>query len=555
MVSTITPLAGKPAPASILINVQKLIAAYYEEVPDPSLMAERVRFGTSGHRGCAFDRTFNEWHILAISQAICLYRKQHKIKGPLFLGIDTHALSMPAFQSSLEVFAANGLEVMLAKHTEYTPTPVISHAILAYNRDSPPVLADGVVITPSHNPPSDGGFKYNPPNGGPADFQITHWIEKKANEFLENNLFGVKRIPFKRALEASTTHHYDYLNAYVNDLSNVIDMNKIRDSNIRMGVDPMGGAGLHYWLRIKEQYGLNLCITNDIIDPTFKFMRVDWDGQLRMDPSSSYAMENLIELKDQFDVAFACDTDHDRHGIVTPTEGLIPSNHYLSVALSYLLQNRPQWNKAAAIGKTIVSSQMIDHIVQNEGQMLFEVPVGFKWFVEGLAKGALKFCGEESAGATFCRRTGSVWTTDKDGIILALLSAEITARLEQDLGKIYHKLEQELGSFYYKRIDVKATLEQKKLLKNLTVRQIDTKQLAGGIIQAIISQAPGNGMPIGGIKVSTDEGWFVVRPSDTENIYRIYAESFKSNDHLEEIVTEAQKIIKTVLHEKSDDGK
>jgi len=543
MASHISPLAGKPAPTSILINVQKLITAYYVEIPDPSVSKQRVVFGTSGHRGCAFERTFNEWHILAISQAICLYRKQHKITGPLFLGIDTHALSVPAFASALEVFAANEVDVMIAKNEEYTPTPVISHAILAYNHERDTGLADGIVITPSHDPPHDGGFKYNPPNGGPADLTITNWIQNKANAFLESGLKGVKRISFERALNAATTHQHDYLNAYVKDLGNVIDMDAIRGANIRMGVDPLGGAGVHYWSVIAEQYGLDLTVVNDLVDPTFRFMTVDWDGQIRMDPSSPYAMARLIDLKDRFDIAFACDTDHDRHGIVTKSTGLLPPNHYLCAAIFYLLQHRPQWSNAAAIGKTIVSSQMIDRVTKKLARTIYEVPVGFKWFSQGLLDGTLEFCGEESAGASFARLDGSVWTTDKDGIIAALLAAEMTARSKRDPGELYRDLEHEFGKSFYKRIDAPATSAQKKLIQQLSKQQIHTTYLAGEKIQAILSNAPGNDAPIGGVKVSTEEGWFAARPSGTEDIYRIYAESFKGEDHLQQILTQAQKLI------------
>lgn len=547
MTNTVSPLAGKPAPSSILINVEKLVAAYYKEIPDPLVVAEGVIFGTSGHRGSAFEKTFNERHILAISQAICLYRKQQQITGPLFLGMDTHALSIPAFASALEVFAANDVEVMIANNNEYTPTPVISHAILGYNRGRSAALADGVVITPSHDPPHDGGFKYNSPNGGPADFKITDWIEKKANAFLKMDLQGVKRISFERALHASTIHRHDYLNAYVNDLGNVIDMNAIRASNIQMGVDPLGGAGVHYWPVIAERYGLNLTMVNDLVDPTFRFMTVDWDGQIRMDPSSSYAMERLIGLKDRFDIAFACDTDHDRHGIVTKSKGLLPSNHYLAVAIFYLFQNRPTWSKLAKIGKTMVSSQMIDRVAEKLGRQFYEVPVGFKWFVEGLNDASLMFCGEESAGAVFGRLDGSVWTTDKDGMTLALLSAEITAHLGRDPGEIYPELEQALGTSFYKRTDAKATLAQRELLKALSSQQIHSTDLAGEKIQSIITHASGNDAPMGGFKVSTESGWFAARPSGTENIYRIYAESFKSENHLQDIVVEAQKIINDAL--------
>ena len=457
----ISPLAGKPAPASILVNVPRLVTAYYTEVPDPSLPKQRVIFGTSGHRGSSFTQSFNEWHILAISQAICLYRKQHQIDGPLFLGMDTHALSVPAMASALEVLAANGVEVMLAEGQEYTPTPAVSHAILTYNQGRKAGLADGIVITPSHNPPHDGGFKYNPPNGGPAEGIVTDWIQGKANEFLEATLQTVKRISFDKALRAATTHRHDYLHAYINDLANVLDMEAIRGAKLRMGVDPLGGAGVHYWEPIAERYGLNLTVVNEAVDPTFRFMTVDWDGQIRMDPSSPYAMQRLTGMKDRFDLSFACDTDHDRHGIVTKSEGLLPPNHYLSAAILYLFQHRPKWGKEAAVGKTVVSSQMIDRATAKLGRKLFEVPVGFKWFVDGLLDGSLGFGGEESAGASFSRRDGTVWTTDKDGIVPALLAAEITARMGRDPGEIYHELTREFGEPVYARVEAPATPDQR----------------------------------------------------------------------------------------------
>lgn len=544
----ISPLAGKPAPSSMLINVPKLIAAYYSQVPDPSVQKQRVVFGTSGHRGSSLETSFNEWHILAITQAICLYRIQNKIKGPIFLGMDTHALSQPALASALEVLAANGLEVMMAKENEYTPTPVISHAILRYNHGRNTGLADGIIITPSHNPPQEGGFKYNPPNGGPANNEITSWIEAKANALIESKLNNVKKIPYERALRASTTHHYDYLNTYINDLDNVIDMKVIRESKIHMAVDPLGGAGIHYWEPIAERYGLNLTVVNKKVDPTFRFMTVDWDGQIRMDPSSPYAMEKLIELKDRFDIAFACDTDHDRHGIITRSSGLMPPNHYISVAIFYLFKHRLQWNKSAEIGKTLVSTQMIDRITAKLGRNLYEVPVGFKWFVEGLQNGSLGLCGEESGGACFLRHDGTVWTTDKDGIVPALLSAEITARMRRDPGELYRELEHEFGALFYKRIDVKATPDQKKILAKLSPKQVKNTKLAGNMITKMLSYAPGNNEPIEGLKVTTDKGWFAARPSGTEDIYKIYAESFQGQDHLNHIITEAQLIVNNALN-------
>ena len=543
----ISSYAGKPAGPAMLVNVPKLITAYYTEVPDPKISAQRVLFGTSGHRGSAFDKAFNERHILAISQAICLYRKQQKVDGPLFLGMDTHALSVPALASSLEVLSANGVEVMISDIDEYTPTPVISHAIITYNRGRKTGLADGIVITPSHNPPHDGGFKYNPPNGGPAQSEVTDWIGAKANEFLENGLLSVKRISFEKALRASTTHRHDYLNTYIADLANVIDMDAIRGAKINMGVDPLGGAGVHYWMPIAERYGLNLTVVNDAVDPTFRFMTVDWDGQIRMDPSSPYAMQRLIGLKDRFDIAFACDTDHDRHGIVTRSGGLLAPNHYLSVAIFYLFQHRTKWSKEAAVGKTVVSSRMIDHVAAKLGRKLYEAPVGFKWFVDGLLDGSLGFGGEESAGATFARLDGSVWTTDKDGIVPALLAAEITARMGRDPGEIYHELTREFGEPAYARVEAPCTPDQKDLLAKISSRQVRITELAGEKIRTILTHAPGNGTSIGGIKVISESGWFAARPSGTEDIYKIYAESFRGADHLHSILAEAQAIVNDAL--------
>lgn len=543
----INPLAGKPAVASMLVNVPKLVQAYYTEIPDPSIPEQRIAFGTSGHRGSSFKKSFNENHILAITQAICEYRMKNGIDGPLFLGMDTHALSMPALGSALEVLAANNIEVMLAEDDEYTPTPVISHAILQYNKGRKNKLGDGIVITPSHNPPSEGGFKYNPPNGGPAEQNITDWIQKRSNEFLENKMSGIKRISLDRAMQASTTRRYNYLDAYVKDLSNVIDMEAIRRSEISLGVDPLGGAGVHYWEPIAKRYGLNLTVVNKIVDPTFSFMTVDWDGQIRMDPSSPYAMQKLIGLKDQFDIAFACDTDYDRHGIVTRSTGLLPPNHYLSTAISYLFQHRPKWRKDAAVGKTVVSSQMIDRVTAKLGRKLYEVPVGFKWFADGLFNGSLGFVGEESAGASFLRFDGTVWTTDKDGIIMALLAAEITAKMGKDPGEIYQDLTREFGTPFFDRIEASATPKQKEILKNLSPQQVPFKELAGEKIQSILTKAPGNGAPIGGLKVVAEMGWFAARPSGTEDIYKIYGESFKGEDHLQRILKEAQSIVNEAL--------
>jgi phosphoglucomutase len=531
----------------MLVNVPRLVTAYFTEAPDPSVPEQRVAFGTSGHRGSAFERAFNEGHILAISQAICLYREQQKIDGPLFLGMDTHALSVPAHAGALEVLAANGVEVMIAQGDEYTPTPVVSHAILTYNGGRKTGLADGIVITPSHNPPHDGGFKYNPPNGGPAESSITAWIEAKANELLENRLLKVKRIPWEKALRAPTTHRHDYLNAYITDLAHVIDMDAIRSAKISMGVDPLGGAGVHYWGPIAERYGLNLTVVNAAVDPTFRFMTVDWDGQIRMDPSSPYAMQRLIGLKDRFEIAFACDTDHDRHGIVTRSAGLLAPNHYLSVAIFYLFQHRPKWKKGAAVGKTVVSSQMIDRVTAKLGRKLYETPVGFKWFGDGLLDGSLGFGGEESAGASFLRLDGSVWTTDKDGFIPALLAAEITARMDRDPGEIYRELTREFGEPIYDRVEAPATPDQKEALAKLSSEQVRSRDLAGEPIHTILSHAPGNGAPIGGIKVMAESGWFAARPSGTENIYKIYAESFRGAEHLRRILGEAQSIVTTAL--------
>ena len=543
----ISPLAGKLPPSDILVDVPNLIQAYYKGIPDPSKPSQRVEFGTSGHRGSSLETSFNEAHILAITQAICLYRKEHKINGPLFMGMDTHALSWPALKSAMEVLAANGVTVMLSEGDEYTPTPVISHAILTYNKERKSLLADGIVITPSHNPPCQGGFKYNPPNGGPAEPLITNWIQDKANEFLENKLAGIKRISFEKALLSPTTHRHNYLNAYISDLANVIDMETIRNSKIHIGVDPLGGAGVHYWKYISKMYGINLTVVSETIDPTFRFMTVDWDGKIRMDPSSSYAMQGLIGMKDHFDIAFACDTDYDRHGIVTKSSGLLPPNHYLSVAIHYLFQHRPMWHKNAAIGKTLVSSQMIDRVTAKLERKLYEVPVGFKWFVDGLLDGSLGFGGEESAGASFSRLDGTVWTTDKDGFILALLAAEITAKLGRDPGEIYRDLIREFGDPVYNRVEAPASPAQKKILKNLSPENIHSKKLAGEDILLVLTKAPGNGAPIGGVKVTAEQGWFAARPSGTEDIYKIYGESFLGMDHLNRILQEAQEIVNAAL--------
>ena len=516
-------------------------------MPNPTVPAQRVVFGTSGHRGSAFERSFNEWHVLAITQAICQYRKANSIDGPLFLGSDTHALSEPACASALEVLAANGVDVMLAEGDEFTPTPAVSHAILGYNRARPEGLADGIVITPSHNPPDDGGIKYNPPNGGPAGAGVTGWIEARANEFLKTGLRGVQRMLYEKALRAGTTHRYDFLNVYVNDLENVIDMDAIRGTKIKIGVDPLGGAGVHYWPAIAERYGLDLTVINDEVDPTFRFMTIDWDGQIRMDPSSPFVMKNLVGVKDRFDIAFACDADHDRHGIVTRSAGLLPTNHYLAVAIHYLFQNRPNWPSEAAVGKTVVSSQMIDRIAKKLGRKLYEVPVGFKWFVEGLFSGTLGFAGEESAGATFLSLDGSAWTTDKDGIVPALLAAEITARTGRDPGEMYRELTREFGNCFADRVEAPATSEQKRRLSALSPLQVTRKELAGEPILSVLCHAPGNSAPIGGLKVTAENGWFAARPSGTENIYKIYVESFLGEHHLRSIANDAQVIVDTAL--------
>jgi phosphoglucomutase len=543
----LNPLAGKPAPSAILIDVPRLITAYYTEQPDVSQVSQRVAFGTSGHRGSALDAAFNERHILAVTQAICQYRKQQNIDGPLFMAIDTHALSVPAQASALEVLAANGVEVMLAAGDEYTPTPVLSHAILTYNRGRTSGLADGIVITPSHNPPRDGGFKYNPPNGGPADTSVTGWIEAQANALLEADLKGVQRMPYARARRAPTTHQHDYLGAYVADLPNVIDMDVVRGSSVRVGVDPLGGAGVHFWPRIAEQHRLNLTIVDDSVDPTFRFMTVDWDGKIRMDPSSPSAMGRLISMKDRFDIACACDTDHDRHGIVTRGAGLLPPNHYLSAAVFYLFQHRPKWRSDAAVGKTLVSSAMLDRVAKKLGRRLYEVPVGFKWFVDGLLDGSLGFGGEESAGASFLRIDGGVWSTDKDGMIPCLLAAEMTARLGRDPGEVYRSLTAEFGEPFYDRVDAPASREQKAILSKLSPAQVTATELAGSKIEAVLTRAPGNDKPIGGLKAVTDSGWFAARPSGTEDIYKIYAESFRGKDHLRQIVAEAQEMVSAAL--------
>ena len=551
------PLAGQPVPADRLVNVPRLITAYYTGEPHASEPGQRVAFGTSGHRGSSLELSFNEAHVLAITQAICAYRKQRGIDGPLFLGFDTHALSTPAFATALEVLAANGVEVMIASGDEYTPTPAISHAILVYNRGRSSAggggrtsgMADGIVITPSHNPPDSGGFKYNPPDGGPADTEVTGWMETRANEILGSGASSVPRMGYEKARRAATTHEHDFVTSYVDDLRNVLDMEVIRSSKVRLGVDPLGGAGVHYWGRIAERYGLDLEVVNDEVDPTFRFMTLDWDGKIRMDPSSSYAMRPLIALKDRFDVAFACDTDHDRHGIVTASSGLMPPNHYLSVAVDYLFQHRRGWRADAAVGKTVVSSAMIDRVAARLVRRLFEVPVGFKWYVAGLLDGSLAFGGEESAGASFNRFDGSAWSTDKDGIAAALLSAEITAATGRDPGRAYRELTRDLGEPFASRVDAPATPAQKKLLGKLDRSRIRSTTLAGEPIVGVLTHAPGNNAPIGGVKVMSKSGWFAARPSGTENIYKIYAESFLSEDHLQLLLTDAQAVVDGALGE------
>ena len=543
----LSPLAGKPAPATMLVDVPKLLSAFYTGIPDPAVAAQQVAFGTSGHRGCPLRNSFNERHVVAITQAICRYRAWQRIDGPLFLGADTHALSAPACITALEVLAANGVDVMLAERDEYTPTPAISHAILTHNRGRTRGLADGIVITPSHNPPEDGGIKYNPPHGGPAEAHVTRWIEESANECLRRKLQGVARVPVEWALRAATTHRHDYLHSYVEDLGSVIDMEAIRGAGVRVGVDPLGGAGVHYWAAIAERYGLNLTVVNDIVDSAFGFMTLDWDGRIRMDPSSRYAMQRVIDIKDRFDIAVACDTDHDRHGIVTPSAGLLPANDYLAVMIQHLFEHRPQWSSEAGVGKTVVSSSLIDRVALKLGRRLWEVPVGFKWFVDGLLDSSLGFVGEESAGATFLRRDGTVWTTDKDGIVAALLAAEITACAGRDPGELYRDLTSALGKPFADRMDAPATPAQKRLLSGLSREQLRSTHLAGEAIEFVLTRAPGNGVPIGGVKLIAESGWFAARPSGTEEIYKIYAESFRGEEHLRRILIEAQDIVDDAL--------
>jgi len=547
MSQQISPLAGKPAPSSILVDVPKLLAAYADLKPDPAVPAQRVAFGTSGHRGNSFERSFNEAHILAVSQAICEYRKGKGIDGPLFIGADTHALSQPAFENALEVLAANGVATMISRGGEYTPTPAVSHAILVYNKGRTSGLADGIVITPSHNPPDNGGFKYNPSHGGPADSDITRWVENRANALLEGGLKEVKRMPYAQARQAATTREHDYLGSYVADLANIVDFELIRGAGVHMGVDPLGGAGVHYWAPIAERYKLDLTVVSEAVDPQFAFMSVDWDGKIRMDPSSKYAMQRLIGLKDRYDVAFACDTDHDRHGVVTRSSGLMEPNHYLSVLVDYLFRHRPQWGAHAAVGKTVVSTALIDRVAKRLGRRLFEAPVGFKWFAPGLFDGSLGFGCEESAGASLLRRDGTAWVTDKDGLVPALLSAEITAREGKDPGELYAQLTRELGKPFASRVDAAATPAQKAKLAKLSPDQVKNDRLAGEKIEQVLDHAPGNGAAIGGIKAIAANGWFAARPSGTEAIYKVYAESFKSEEHLQALLKEAQGIVDAAL--------
>jgi phosphoglucomutase len=541
------PLAGKAAPQDVLVDVDRLRNEYYTRRPDPSDPAQRVRFGTSGHRGTSLRGAFNEAHILAITQAICEYRSSHRINGPLFMGKDTHALSGPAFTTALEVLAANDVTVMIDGSDGYTPTPAVSHAILGHNRGRTSALADGIVITPSHNPPEDGGFKYNPPNGGPADTEITGWIEDAANRWLAGDLSRVRRIAFENARQAATTHPHDFVGSYVSDLASVVDMDAIKSAGLRIGADPLGGASVAFWQPIAERYGLDVQVVNSTVDPTFRFMPLDWDGQIRMDCSSPYAMTRLIDLKDRFDIAFGNDPDADRHGIVTRAGGLMNPNHFLAAAIAYVFTRRPAWRADAAVGKTVVSSSIIDRVARRIGRELIEVPVGFKWFVPGLLDGSLGFGGEESAGASFLRRDGTVWTTDKDGIVMDLLAVEIMARTGRDPAELYADLTRELGAPSYERIDAPATTEQKNLLLNLSADDVGVSELGGEPILKILTTAPGNGAPIGGLKVVTAQGWFAARPSGTEQVYKLYAESFRGLDHLRRIQEEAQALLDRVL--------
>jgi len=541
------PAAGKPVAANALTNIPKLVTAYFASKPDPADPAQRVTFGTSGHRGTSFKNSFNENHILATTQAICDYRKEARLTGPLFVGIDTHALAEPALASAIEVFAANGVDIMVDECGGYTPTPVISHAILTYNKGRKDGLADGVVITPSHNPPEDGGYKYNPPHGGPADTDVTGKVEKQANRYMEEGLKGVARMSYERARKSASVHAHDYIGPYVADLGDVVDMDLIKSVGVKIGIDPLGGAAVHYWQPIIDRYGVRATIVNDLVDPTFRFMTADWDGKIRMDCSSPYAMASLIQMRDKFDVAFANDTDADRHGIVTRSNGLMNSNHFLATAIAYLFGHRPQWSRDAAIGKTVVSSSIIDRVARKLNRKLVETPVGFKWFVEGLGNGSFGFAGEESAGASFLKKDGSVWTTDKDGIILGLVAAEIMARTGRDPSQFFAELTAELGVPFYERIDVPATAPLKNALKAATPGRLNMKELAGDPVKAMRTTAPGNNQSFGGIKVETDMGWFAARPSGTEDVCKIYAESFRDAAHLKKIQSDAQAAMARLL--------
>lgn len=550
MSQQISPLAGQPAPVEMLVDVAALLAAYHDRRPDPRVAGERVSFGTSGHRGSSLAGTFNAWHVLAITQAICDYRQAQGIGGPLFLGIDTHALSQPAFESALEVLAANEVTTLIAAGGEFTPTPAVSHAILVHNRGRDARdggRADGIVVTPSHNPPADGGFKYNPPHGGPADTAVTSWIGTRANDYLGQALAGVRRMPFARARRAATTREHDFLDAYVAELGRIVDFDVIRGAGVRLAVDPLGGAGVHYWPAIAARHRIDLTVTNTTIDPRFAFMTLDWDGQIRMDPSSSFAMQRLLALKDRYDVAVACDTDHDRHGVVTPGGGLMPANHYLAVLADELFAGRHGWPAHAALGKTVVSTAMLDRVAARHQRRLYEAPVGFKWFAQGLHDGTLGFACEESAGASLLRRDGTVWASDKDGIVPALLAAELTARTGRDPGQLYAALEDALGPVFADRVQATATAAQKKALAALDPAQVGVTRLAGEPVRAVLSHAPGNGEPIGGIKVVADSGWFAARPSGTEDIYKVYAESFRDEAHLQCLLEEAQHVVDQAL--------
>lgn len=549
MANKVDALAGTILPSSKLINVPKLITQYYSNIPDPHIPNQRILFGTSGHRGSSQNTTFNEWHILAITEAICLYRKKNDITGPIFLGFDTHALSFPAFVSAMEVLAAHKVDVMIAKDNEYTPTPVVSHAILSYNKKHNHGLADGIIVTPSHNPPHYGGFKYNPPSGGPASVEITTWIQNKANEILEHQLKEVKRIRYEDALHSDTLHYYDFITHYVDDLHHVIDMAIIKNTNIHIGVDPLGGAGINYWDVIKERYGLNLSVINREVDPSFYFIPADWDGSIRMDPASPYAMKSLVESKNKFDIIFACDTDHDRHGIVSHKAGLLSPNHYLSVAAFYLLKHRLNWPKQSAIGKTVVTTEMLNHIANKLKHNILEFPVGFKWFVPGLIDHTLTFCCEASAGAAFNRFDGDLWTTDKDGLTAGLLAAEITAKQQCDIADIYQDLEKEFGEMYYAHQNRKVNYLQKQKLVTISLNQLSFTKLAGDKIDHIVTQSLANQQPIDGIKITSQQGWFVVRASGTEDMIEICAESYKSKQHLQCILNDAQNFVDQLLTE------